>query len=1842
MMMKRNLLGNLRQISGRFALLAVLLFLVLGAKGQGTDYSGVYYFVSYRDYNASSLDRNWYLVPADDPQQADKRDAYFSPNHATQNGDQARPFLTTYRTNKDTATVPPGVLNNLPDNSIWIVRASGESGYYNILHASSGKYVVYEVPLPNDPNTNTNSTPGNNGKRKTMHLLETSRPDTLGNIAKFKITTQSSGYKIEPKSRSGWYFNVANGHKNSYYGQNSPLYQGGLIGVYNNASDAGSIWYKEDALCQDPIINFDDLSGSYSITWHGLSISQLPIDTVIGNTVSRYTIRYTEDGSDPFTNPNGTAQDYDGSIIVVQQDNTTVKAVVVAHSMQISGIAEQEVNTATPEAPTFEVNCDSKLQINCSFITATLYYNYTTDGTTPADPDNTSTEYTAPVTMPDNAKVKAIAYNGSSSLHSPVSEVYTFINNTPSPTVNLTETQAEITFGTGVTIHYTTDGSEPDPTDTGVSSSPFTISGLSYNSDVHIRVIATSTGHGNSCPETVVKRPKQPTIDASTECLGVTRTHTLIFIGTEEGKTYWYALSNGAGQPVPALNTFTEYTPGSTIDIADIPAWNGSDIWVTLHAYAMTADGYASHVVSEDYMLKYTDAPTITHSGNSVTITATSGATIRYFINGGSQQTATTTTTFTVAEGQNYIITATAQLGSEGESCETVYPIVNPTTITTLQQLNNMTVYGAYVLGANIENDGSYTTKGTDANPFIGSFDGAGFTISGLNKPLFGTTYGAVIHDVNLKEVQISEAGDVGAIVCDAKGYTRIYNCGILPTNADFSETTRSSVASTGSGSAGGLVGKLEDDSRVVNCFSYADVSSTGYAAGIVGNNTFASTTEVEHVSGTDKYTHLRTMVVNCMYYGDITAGSSIWPVYGGTKITNAGPTAINNYNFYSDSCHFVSTFQDYNCSWPAKYDYLTRYEFLRYLLNSNRELCGWWVGASSAPSTMATSAVQAVPKDASLMAKWVLDPSVAPFPILKPFGYYSSPINIDADASWRISANKWEGKKLGTLRVTIKSGAHSTASDVEQTITITDMDTLRGDFCYRKIQLPYYNNVFGNPNSTDWTEKYGGNYKDYAVTGWEITSTDGAEGTFVADWQDGYNFADRYCSKKDIYNASTNPRIFAQGGYYYVPYDVTEITITAHWGKAIYLGNGDNYYDRVDFDQLYANTNANSLISNNKQGTAFSPAGTRSISLGNGQTIETGKIATVAGSFPNSGTVFDNALVLVGNHQYCTGGEDVNPSRSFTIMSADFDFDNEPDYCLDWQLGQQIKRQSICPIRFDFLPVVEIGLCLKKDGSTQYYSLGCYRPLGHFEVTETALIRFGQFEFSNKSRPTNVYAPIILNGGIFEQYVKGHQSYAFQQADDRINYVIIGGNVYMPSFTPGAHVNSSAAYPTRHCAVNAIGGKFDYLYLTGNYNEGVTPNADNPHCYIDGGWFGQIAAAGKEGIGNAAASDPKGNVTFKINHAVIHEFYGGSTLADKRVTGKIDVTVDSSMVTKYCGGPKFGDMYDGKTVYTRATGTIFKNYYGGGNGGTSYVQYKNTDGEKLVNGFDWYMNVNSGNTNGASLNSGSYVAGRYRTASNTYEANYDMNIINVSTGTDAGYAVFRSYFYAAQFSATNTGTITNELTRCKVLENFYGGGFLGGIIGDVTSTLTDTEVLGSAFGAGYSASIPTVDIYELGNPPTGKTPPTIDVYTGNITPQSGGTKTTYTWCHKDPTTNEVFPEGVVIPGNVGTGNPGFTDDNGDNYFYTTVSLKDLGMVTGNVTFTIKGNSVVGTLDNNNQHVEGTGNVYGGGDQSKVNGNISVILTDKAQVLGNVYGGGNKGEVNGDTSVSVEGETSNP
>ena len=174
---------------GLLRTLCAVLLLLVGSGGMNSVWAqseGVYYIDNNASHNQAIANR-YYLIPADDSQDSPKkRDAFYSSDYSTQNGDPTKPFLTTYMTNKDAAAVPAGVVNNLPNNSVWIWKAvSGESGFFNIIHAASGKYVVYEPPLSAATN------------RKSMHLLATNSP---GENAKFEITVQGGDIISAPKA----------------------------------------------------------------------------------------------------------------------------------------------------------------------------------------------------------------------------------------------------------------------------------------------------------------------------------------------------------------------------------------------------------------------------------------------------------------------------------------------------------------------------------------------------------------------------------------------------------------------------------------------------------------------------------------------------------------------------------------------------------------------------------------------------------------------------------------------------------------------------------------------------------------------------------------------------------------------------------------------------------------------------------------------------------------------------------------------------------------------------------------------------------------------------------------------------------------------------------------------------------------------------------------------------------------------------------------------------------------------------------------------------------------------------------------------------------------------------------------------------------------------------------------------------------------------------------------------------------------------------------------------------------------------------------------------------------
>ena len=787
-------------------------------------------------------------------------------------------------------------------------------------------------------------------------------------------------------------------------------------------------------------------------------------------------------------------------------------------------------------------------------------------------------------------------------------------------------------------------------------------------------------------------------------------------------------------------------------------------------------------------------------------------------------------------------------------------------------------------------------------------------------------------------------------------------------------------------------------------------------------------------------------------------------------------------------------------------------------------------------------------------------------------------------------------GNKTLTVNINIGSdypeGAAIKEGKSSLSLACTDKDFDHFNFNYDKVQLPYYNDV--------GTKNYTGNK---VVTGWKITAIDAVAGdpysasnydyskTYSSDQAyfdyPNYNFADRKSSNKDKYSVSG--RVFSQGAYFDVPDGVSSITIEPYWGNAVYVA--DEYLDVV-YNTGYGAQSATQL------GKQFP---TSKITIdGSEQAVET-SISSALKSL--SGTsVYDNAIVLVGNlHQASVPSDGTKP---FTLMSVDLDKDNEPDYSYIFCHNSRAKTS---PLRFDFLNIPGTAQAQKPNGAKQVRNAAIFKTQGWFEITNTALMYFSQFEYENTQDITKVESPVILHGGVFDQFVATQN----KAINGKTIYVHIGSNVWMKSFALGTHGDGSYSAP--HVPISVTGGDIEGLYLTGTYNQNAGSlggiKNDNAECYISGGRFQELAGAGQEQLGN---STTKGNVHWQIYDADIEEFYGGGINDAKPIKGNIITDIYNSHVTQFCGGPKFGNMQPDKTVTTNAEGCTFGKYFGAGYGGVSYNRQK-------------YYDHTSYNF--------STLAAKYTTdkgkyfdaATDSLKSNDNAQLYGFKgpgVATDFDYEFFvwtsgtvgaRFYVKFASFSLARCNDVVSNLKGCTINQNFYGGGSRGEVIGKATSVLENCTVHGNVFGGGFSADLPTIPFRTGGFTKN----PYFNEASGMFEPGVKTGTTDYTWTHVDN-----------YPANGADGTPD------DNKVITTVDLDVLGQV-GETDLTVKGECSI------------DGSVFGGGDESAICANATTSATGNTKVtieendahdvptIGTVYGGGNTADVDGDAVVTM-------
>ena len=1294
---------------------------------------------------------------------------------------------------------------------------------------------------------------------------------------------------------------------------------------------------------------------------------------------------------------------------------------------------------------------------------------------------------------------------------------------------------------------------------------------------------------------------------------------------------------------------------------------------------AMAKDGESYESMEVTYELPKCERPDITSSGGTVTFSTTTPGASFYYTDDDTQPTSSSKPyngPFSLNDNISVIRAITVKKGW-GKSDEAYY--YNYRNVSSSTQITNMR--GFYRLASGFTSTASI---GSESEPFEGIIDGQMYTISGLEHPLVGYANGATIKNVILDNVNIENgtsltvSGDdktaIGAIASVAKGITRIYNCGILATTStvktnDDGYTEITSCSSSVGGTAdyvGGLVGFLDDEARVINCFSYAEIKNGSSVGGIVGWNNVATTS-----------TNLATMVMNCMFYGDITNGTSKAPIYNGEIITNDGDAnGVNNFNYFWAGASYVQEQEidgdRYNCALSAETRFLQRFEFFRHLLNSNRALAAWWATGDY--------------NNKDEMMKWVMEPSkigtTTPYPILKAPKdasnntiKYPSVVNIDADHADSFSSDEAikktqynQGRKFGTtFTINIRMGTsgdgyhpakNAAIIEAKKTVTpnITDKDPKHFNFNYYKVQLPYYNDVGTNNYNID------DEGISRVVTGWKIVSisdgthsfTTGSDATASVSIDEEtkgditlttpYNFADRKSTAKDLYS-SINKRVFNQGAYFDVPEGVTSIIIEPYWGKCVYVS--DEFPDVVYKDKDNNNTDAMYTASNVTTvggGSRYTNNTAYDIN-GNSQKVYTSMGDAVTALTP-SGTVYDNAIVLVGNvHSLDLSNK--TKSMPYTIMSIDLDKDNEPDYSYILRFN---GRTRLHPVRVDFLNVIGLGMAQKSSGGTGTYNFGIMQPYGWFECTNTGLFRVTQFEYDLFDTNNNAYfrdnSPMILHGGVIEQWVTvGGAEDRYQEAKS-VTYYHIGSNVWFKEFHIGVHQDKNLKnnnnpdpdqFVSPHPPISVTGGDFDEFYLTGLYNTPNNTYDDNAECYINGGRFGKVAGTGMQGIGVAGrtpSTNDTGNIIWQINNADIDEFYAGGINAAHIAEGNIWTVIENSRVDQFCGGPKFGNMNSDKVVVTNAENCTFRAFFGAGYGGNSYNRRYPSNQNNKIN-----INWNTWLTGDAS-----------------YNYSYDSNYGGVETRIDYQFLpnsgntsnVCRLFVDHISFSLATTYDVTSKLTGCTIttsplgrlsipddylcLGSFYGGGSLGKVDGPVKSTLTNCIVKGNVFGAGYSATLPVVKVMNQ----SFQTPPRYDENLGAYLEAELPSTETYNWRHRDD---------IIADAANDDARTALAIDKNNNILYTNedLSKENLGSVSGAVTLTIttsgnNGETIIGTVGDNS-----TGHVYGGGDASTVintttptAASTTVYLKGKTQVLGNVFGGGNRGKVSGTATVNIE------
>lgn len=412
---------------------------------------------------------------------------------------------------------------------------------------------------------------------------------------------------------------------------------------------------------------------------------------------------------------------------------------------------------------------------------------------------------------------------------------------------------------------------------------------------------------------------------------GITVNNMIISWTRVDGATEYEIYKNG---------TFLIKISGTTYAIP-------SDIATTSAVYTIKALGnnvtIASDISSESAKISYLSVPTgVKLEGNVLSWNAVENA-IGYDIysNGTLIHSTTGSSTFINLMGKLTIGTYEISVAAKGDgnaifsssrSSSVSYTVTqNIVYITTEEELRNVCVKldETYVLGNDITIKGTWTPIGTTAKPFVGQFNGGGYTIYGLTlnsvsgqgTGLFGVIGESGVVE-NLKIANISannqKNNNIGALAGINYGTVRQievlsgaissdgnYIGGIIGRNegSAYECINRSNIS--GNRYVGGIMGKADcndSDIRIYNCSNYGTVDGVSNVGGIAGDilvskkNTIYGLTNNGDVKATGNYAG------GCIGYVSGSNGQTV-------TLNNCSNSAKITANDYASGCFNTASY---------------------------------------------------------------------------------------------------------------------------------------------------------------------------------------------------------------------------------------------------------------------------------------------------------------------------------------------------------------------------------------------------------------------------------------------------------------------------------------------------------------------------------------------------------------------------------------------------------------------------------------------------------------------------------------------------------------------------------------------------------------------------------------------------------------------------------------------------------------------------------------------------------------------------------------------------------------------